>query len=99
AGRANGEFSSWGGRKGTRNPDILLVRQALYQLSYAPSPAQRTGHRLRERRVARRMAGVVEAEGRQRCREHLVRRAVAADRHPWLLPLRRAQARPTVCVA
>src|SRR4051794_6902578 len=25
------------GRKGTRTPDILLVREALYQLSYAPS--------------------------------------------------------------
>jgi hypothetical protein len=25
-----------GGRKGTRTPDILLVREALYQLSYAP---------------------------------------------------------------
>jgi hypothetical protein len=30
-------LSGRGGRKGTRTPDILLVREALYQLSYAPS--------------------------------------------------------------
>ena len=29
-----------GGRKGTRTPDILLVREALYQLSYASEAPQ-----------------------------------------------------------
>jgi hypothetical protein len=36
-----------GGRKGTRTPDILLVREALYQLSYAPVLTEgRARHRL-----------------------------------------------------
>ncbi len=29
-----------GGRRGTRTPDILLVREALYQLSYASEAPQ-----------------------------------------------------------
>ena len=32
--------STHGGRRGTRTPDILLVREALYQLSYASEAPQ-----------------------------------------------------------
>jgi hypothetical protein len=38
--RGSESFGKFGGDEGTRTPDILLAKQALYQLSYVPISMQ-----------------------------------------------------------
>src|SRR6185436_18707836 len=76
------------GRKGTRTPDILLVRQALYQLSYAPSPVLPDGrapHTLMERPGPHRTVATSEAEGVAGLHDDLGRLVRRRHRHPGLV--------------